>query len=111
MDELKRLAFEMKQALLRGRIDEFGAMLDASWQAKKQMAEGITDPRIDEIYEAARKAGALGGKITGAGGGGFMFFLAEPSKLFSLQSALKAQGAQLVDFSFVEEGVHAWTMG
>lgn len=111
MDDLKRLAFEMKQALLRGRIDDFGAMLDASWQAKKQMADGITDPRIDEIYDAARKGGALGGKITGAGGGGFMFFLSEAKRLFSLQSAIKTQGAQLVDFSFVDEGVHAWTMG
>ena len=110
MDTLKALAFDMKRALLLGRMGDFGEILNAGWEAKKKMADGITNPRIDEIYAQARKAGALGGKITGAGGGGFMFFMCEPGRLFSVQKALRSLDAQIVNFSFVEEGVKSWTL-
>src|SRR5438093_3501943 len=72
MDKSKEIAMEMKDALLGGDLDRFGDMLHAGWLQKQKMAPGITTPRIDELYEEARKAGAIGGKITGAGGGGHM---------------------------------------
>ena len=108
MDNLKRLAYEMKQALLLGRLEELGKLMNAAWAYKKQMAEGITNERIDTLYREACRAGALGGKISGAGGGGFMFFLCDPQRLFPVQDALKKHGAQVVNFSFVEEGVRSW---
>jgi D-glycero-alpha-D-manno-heptose-7-phosphate kinase len=110
MDRIKALAYEMKRALLLGDVPAFGGLLDEGWQAKKRMAEGITNPRIDDVYAAAREAGALGGKVSGAGGGGFMFFLADPSRRFAVQDALKREGAELVNFTFSGEGMRAWTV-
>lgn len=110
MDEIKAIAYEMKRALLRGHLQEFGALLDAAWQCKKRMAEGISNPHIDEVYQEAKKAGAIGGKVTGAGGGGFMFFYCDPYRRFAVQEALKKTGAQVVNLSFVEEGISAWTL-
>jgi len=110
MDRIKELAHETKRALLLGDIPAFGSLLDEGWQAKKRMAEGITNPRIDDVYRSARKAGALGGKVSGAGGGGFMFFVADPTKRFAVQESLLAEGAELVNFTFVDEGMRAWTV-
>jgi len=110
MDRLKELAYEMKDALLRGQLQEFGTLMHEAWQAKKGMADGITTDRIDALYDAVRGAGALGGKISGAGGGGFMFFLCEPTRRFAVQEALRAHDAELVTFSFVHEGVQAWSV-
>ncbi len=110
MDRLKGLAYEMKDALLMGELQTFGSLMHEAWQAKKAMAEGITTDRIDALYDAAREAGALGGKISGAGGGGFMFFLCEPTRRFAVQEALRAHDAELVTFSFVQEGAQAWSI-
>jgi D-glycero-alpha-D-manno-heptose-7-phosphate kinase len=110
MDRIKSLAHEMKRALLLGDIPAFGALLDEGWQAKKRMADGITNPRIDEVYVSAREAGALGGKVSGAGGGGFMFFVVDPQRRFAVQEALRHEGAELVNFTFVQEGMRAWTV-
>jgi D-glycero-alpha-D-manno-heptose-7-phosphate kinase len=110
MDRIKELAEDMRRALLLGRLREFGALLDEGWGEKKRMAEGITNERIDEVYAAAREAGALGGKISGAGGGGFMFFMCDPSRRFAVQDALKRLDAELVNFSFVQEGMRSWTV-
>src|SRR5439155_17822717 len=74
MHHLKDQAIQMKEALLRGNINAIGEILDYGFQQKKQMAEGISNQLIEEIYDAAKKAGSTGGKISGAGGGGFMFF-------------------------------------
>ena len=110
MDELKALAYEMKRVLLAGDLPALGLLLDRSWLAKKRMAEGITNARLDEVYAAAKDAGALGGKISGAGGGGFMFFLTDPARRFSVQKALQRSGAEVVNCSFVHEGVRTWSV-
>jgi D-glycero-alpha-D-manno-heptose-7-phosphate kinase len=110
MDKLKELAYEMKNALLLGRLREFGELLHVAWENKKRMAEGISNPRIDEVYHEARQAGALGGKISGAGGGGFMFFFCDPRRRFAVQEAVKRLGGQLVQLSFVKEGVQTWAV-
>jgi len=108
MDRLKELAIEMRKALLLGDMARLGELLDAAWSAKRRMAEGITNERLDALYATAREAGAYGGKVSGAGGGGFMFFLADPRKRFAVQEALAAAGAEPVLLNFVDEGVRAW---
>jgi D-glycero-alpha-D-manno-heptose-7-phosphate kinase len=108
MDRLKALAYEMKRALLLGDVRRFGELLHEGWQSKKLMAEGISNQRIDEVYEAARAAGALGGKVSGAGGGGYMFFVVEPQRRFAVQDALRQHGAEPVRFAFTQEGMRAW---
>jgi D-glycero-alpha-D-manno-heptose-7-phosphate kinase len=110
MDTLKDLTAQMKRALLLGNLREFGALLDSAWQSKRKMAEGIATEHIDTVYAEARKAGALGGKLSGAGGGGFMFFLCEPNCRFKVQDAVRKLGGQLIPFSFVEAGVQAWSL-
>ncbi len=72
MDLLKQNAIDMKKALLTGKLNEFGELMNFGWEQKKKMSDKISSPVIDEMYEEARKAGAIGGKISGAGGGGFM---------------------------------------
>ncbi len=109
MDRIKELAYEMRRALDAGDVAGFGELLDAGWQAKKRMADGISNPRIDAVYDVARRAGARGGKVSGAGGGGFMFFVTDPVKRFAVQDALREQGAELVNFTFVGEGMRVWT--
>jgi len=110
LDSLKALAYQSKDALLLGRLKLFGELLDYAWQQKKRLTSEISTPFIDEIYEAAKKAGALGGKITGAGGGGFMFFFCDPRKRFSVQEVLSKMGAEIAHFSFTERGACAWTL-
>jgi D-glycero-alpha-D-manno-heptose-7-phosphate kinase len=108
MDELKRLAVEMKRQLLTDNLTEFGALLHEAWLSKRRMASQISNPHIDEMYEAARKAGALGGKISGAGGGGYMFFYCPDESKYEVAEALEKMSAQAVDFGFDLEGVQTW---
>lgn len=110
MDMLKELAYRMKDALLLNDLGQFGVLLHEAWQAKKAMAEGITNPHIDALYDLAREHGAQGGKITGAGGGGFMFFFCDPFRRHELQEALREAGVTLVSLSFIEQGAQAWTV-
>ncbi|MFC1879253.1 GHMP kinase [Chloroflexota bacterium] len=108
MDELKRLATETKNALLQGRLEDFGALLHTAWLNKKKMATTISNPRIDELYHTARQAGALGGKISGAGGGGYMFLYCPYETQPIISERLDALGAQRVDFSFEKNGLQTW---
>ena len=110
MDRLKVLTQDMKRALLVGDLCEFGELLHLAWESKRQMAKGITNPHIDELYDAALKAGALGGKMNGAGGGGFMMFVCDPLRRYAVQEALRKAGGQLVNLTFVEPGVRTWTV-
>ena len=111
MDRLKALAYDMKNALLLGDVARLGTLLDDAWECKKRMADGISTESIDAIYSAARNAGALGGKIPGAGGGGFMFFICRPGTRFAVQDAVRAAGGRLTRFAFTHEGVRSWTVG
>lgn len=108
MRNLKQIAIEMKNALLRGRLNEFGDLLHQSWENKKRMSAKITNPEIDEIYELARKAGALGGKVTGAGGGGHFILYCPYNKKHKVAEKIKEKGGVISDFSFTPYGLRTW---
>jgi D-glycero-alpha-D-manno-heptose-7-phosphate kinase len=110
MSELKHLTIELKNALLRGKLNYFGSLLHDAWLNKKKMADQISTPLIDELYETAIKNGALGGKITGAGGGGYMFFYCPFGTKRQVAQALEKLGAQVVDFNFDFHGVQTWAV-
>ena len=104
------LAMEMKRLLLLGRLADFGALLHEAWEVKKQMSQQISSPFIDEIYSSARAAGALGGKISGAGGGGFMYFFTEFDRRHAVIEALTTHGAEVVHFGFSDAGMQQWIL-
>lgn len=108
MSDIKQQALDMKRVLLLGDARGFGSLLDAGWESKKQMAEQITNPMIDEMYAEAIKAGALGGKISGAGGGGFMIFYCETGRKHKVAERLEQLGGEVVDFKFEPCGVQHW---
>ncbi|MCX6278922.1 MAG: dehydrogenase [Bacteroidetes bacterium] len=110
MHKLKEQALMMKEALLRGELDKIGEILDFGWRFKKNLAEGVSNPFIDEIYEAAIKAGATGGKISGAGGGGFIFFYCPGNNRFKVMEALQKFGGQAKRYEFTAKGLSAWSM-
>lgn len=108
MDLLKQNAVDMKKALLTGKLREFGELMNLGWEQKKRMSDKITNPAIDEMYEEARKAGAIGGKITGAGGGGFMMIYCQFDKCNKVAKRLEQLGGQVIDFQFEEKGLQTW---
>lgn len=109
MDKLKEQAFRMKEVLLKGNLDEIGAILDFGWKFKKNLAEGITNPQIDEIYDVAKLNGAIGGKISGAGGGGFFFFYCPNNTRYKVIKALEQFGGRVRKYHFTNEGLTTWT--
>jgi D-glycero-alpha-D-manno-heptose-7-phosphate kinase len=109
MHGIKKLAISMKEAILKGDIDLMGELLNISWEHKKKMAEGITNPQIDKIYETAMKAGATGGKISGAGGGGFMFFYCPGITRYNVINALEQFGGHARRYEFTRAGLETWT--
>lgn len=111
LHRLKAVAFEMKQALLKGRIAEVGAILDESWLHKKRTAAAVTTPELDAVYESAKAAGAIGGKVSGAGGGGFMMFLVDPRKRHGVLRALEAHPGRVFASGLTTGGVMSWRIG
>jgi D-glycero-alpha-D-manno-heptose-7-phosphate kinase len=105
---LKALCIDMKNALLRGKLREFGELLHESWQQKKRIAAQITNPHIDTLYEEARNQGAIGGKLLGAGGGGYLLVLAPFDRKHIILERLEAAGGQPVDFNFDLHGAVTW---
>lgn len=101
---VKAMAFEVKDYLERGDLPAFGKLLDRAWQNKKRFAAGVTNPLIDECYALALENGALGGKITGAGGGGFLMIYCEPMFQATVTQALESKGLRRMDFRFETEG-------
>ena len=110
MHQLKHQAQLMKEALLLGRIHEIGEILDFGFRQKQQMAEGISNPFIDDIYERAKKAGATGGKISGAGGGGFMTFYCPAISKYKVMEVLAGLGGHCQPYAFTGHGMSSWTV-
>ncbi|MBC6996288.1 dehydrogenase [Neolewinella lacunae] len=107
--QLKAQAYEMKEALLKNEINNIGEILRFGWEQKRQIANGITNPFIDGIYETAVNAGASGGKISGAGGGGYMIFFCPGNCRFQVIDALREIGVHVQPYTFVNKGLYTWT--
>ena len=110
MHQLKQQAQMMKEALLKGRLNQVGEILDFGFQQKRRMAEGISNDQMQKIYTAARDAGATGGKISGAGGGGFMIFYCPGNTKYKVIQSLEAFGGTNRSYQFTEHGLKTWTV-
>jgi len=110
MHQLKQQAQMMKEALLKGRLPEIGEILDFGFQQKRKMARGISNELMEEIYETAKAAGATGGKISGAGGGGFMIFYCPGNAKYKVAKSLERFGGVHRTYQFVEHGLTTWTV-
>lgn len=108
LDRTKKLAGEIKNALLVGKIDDVGVLLQEGWLAKKSFSNKVTDPHIDELYEAAMGSGALGGKLLGAGGGGYLLFLCQFDRRHLVAEELERRGGKVTHFSFDLHGLQTW---
>lgn len=104
LHKIKDIGLYTRKILERNKIDDFGDLLHEHWMIKRGISNKISDDYIDEVYEVARKNGALGGKVIGAGGGGFLLFY-NPQKKTSFISAMKKMGLVPTWFSFEREGV------
>lgn len=110
MHQLKEQARMMKEALLKGRLNEFGEILDFGFQQKRKMAANISNNAIEEIYTSAKNAGATGGKISGAGGGGFMIFYCPKNTRHKVIETLKQFGGEVKNYTFTKHGLTTWTI-
>ena len=108
MRELHKLVYEMRDALLQGRLMDFAKMLDFAWISKLKMNPHVTDDHINEMYEVARKNGVIGGKLCGAGGGGYLMLFCEIGKKRVVQEKLEKMGGQFTDFAFEHQGLQTW---
>jgi D-glycero-alpha-D-manno-heptose-7-phosphate kinase len=109
-DETKAFVDEATRLLRELRIADFGRLLHEAWEVKKAFSPYIAPPVVDDVYDMARKHGAWGGKITGAGGGGFMVFACPFDRRLDLERALSQAGVIVRPFSFVNHGVQSWSV-
>jgi D-glycero-alpha-D-manno-heptose-7-phosphate kinase len=103
LDRIKAIGFEVREAILQGDIRRFGELMDVHWQTKKQLSSKISTSDVDRWYSMARTNGALGGKLMGAGGGGFLVFYADSGKR-ELREAMKLEGLREIRFHIDREG-------
>lgn len=108
MHRIKQSAVDMKLAVLKGDMKAFAKILGQGWEDKKKMAGSITNPVIEEAFAVATQAGALAGKVSGAGGGGFIMFFVDPAKKHTVTKALNQLGGFTKHFSFTDGGAHGW---
>jgi D-glycero-alpha-D-manno-heptose-7-phosphate kinase len=106
---LKSIAFEMKNALLNEDLKTFGKLLSENWENQKALHSSVTNPQIDEIFEAVMANGALGGKACGAGGGGCLLFYAQPDCEHLLRKKLEEINVDVINFNFEFSGFQTWT--
>ena len=103
LQDIKEIGMEICSTIIAGNLRRFGELMDVHWQLKKRLSEGITNPQIDSWYELAKRNGAIGGKISGAGGGGFLMFYCEDGKQ-RLREAMRQAGLRELNFRFDFEG-------
>lgn len=115
LDAIKMMAVDGSKALVAGDIEKVGSLLDQSWELKKKSNKGVSTPEIDKAYEQAKKLGAYGGKVCGAGGGGFMYFVTDPTKKAEFVASLIKENKSLehwdfeVDYTGVNtREIHRW---
>lgn len=110
MHQLKEQSRMMKEALLKGRLHEIGEILDFGFEQKRKMAHNISNSNIEVLYQAAKQAGATGGKISGAGGGGFMIFYCPGNTRYKVIDTLNSFGGDVRDYLFTDYGLTTWTI-
>lgn len=108
MHQLKEQSVMMKEALLKGNVDMIGEILDFGFEQKKKMASSISNHYLEEIYKTAKQNGASGGKISGAGGGGFMIFYCPGNTKYNVAHALKGMGGNIHSYTFTNHGAISW---
>ena len=108
MHKIKQSAINTKLALLKGDINAFADILREAWENKKRMAKHITNPMIQQAMDVAIQAGAKAGKVSGAGGGGFIMFVVEPTRKKEVEQALSKLDGFVMPFSFTDGGAHGW---
>ncbi|HYH01608.1 MAG TPA: GHMP kinase [Bacillota bacterium] len=108
LDQLKAITIAMKNALLQGKLNLFGELLHESWIQKKQLAGAITNEKIDTLYHLAINKGALGGKILGAGGGGYLLLYCPYNRKHLIANELEKLGGQITPFNFENQGLATW---
>ncbi len=110
MHQTKKMAVLMKEAILKGNLDQIGRIMMEAWEYKKKMAGGISNKELDELYNIAIGAGATGGKISGAGGGGYMFFYCPGNTRHNVIEELKKTGGMIQPFQFTKAGLNSWSI-
>lgn len=110
MHQLKEQARMMKEAMLKGKLNQIGEILDFGFQQKRLMAANISNSNIEKIYDAAKKSGATGGKISGAGGGGFMIFYCPDNTRHQVIKTLNTFGGEVKKYSFTKYGLTTWAI-
>jgi D-glycero-alpha-D-manno-heptose-7-phosphate kinase len=108
LHRLKAETVEMKKALLLGQVDAVGELLHEAWENKKHLDESISNSHVDQLYRLARREGAIGGKMPGAGGGGYFLFLTRFDRKHRVAAALEKRGGQVVPFQFERRGLTTW---
>lgn len=108
LEELKHITIAMKDSLQARNLDDLGRLLHEAWQNKKKMASHITNSSIDTLYDAALKTGAIGGKLLGAGGGGYLLLYCAFDRKHAVAAELERLGGQLVEFTFERHGLQTW---
>jgi D-glycero-alpha-D-manno-heptose-7-phosphate kinase len=108
LEAQKALAVALKNALLRRQLRDFGGLLHEAWETKKRLDQGISSPAIDEMYDEARRAGAVGGKLLGAGGGGYLLLYCRFDRKHRVAETLERLGGQVVEFGFESRGLQTW---
>jgi len=108
MHQIKKQAYEIKEAILKQNLDEIGHILHKGWTFKREMADGITTPLFENLYNTALQAGSSGGKISGAGGGGYVFFYCPGNTRFTVARALETLGGKVQPYTFTKKGLETW---
>ncbi len=108
MHSMKKQTYFFKEALIRGDLNDLIKSINLSWENKKKSSTKISNSRIDLIYKSAMEEGALAGKVSGAGGGGFMWFIVPPEKKLDVSRALESFGGEVANCHFINKGCEAW---
>lgn len=111
LQQLKQEAVLMKESVLKGDFPGFARSMEMSWHSKKQTATLISNSHIDEIYTLAKNAGARAGKVSGAGGGGYMMFIVDPARRMDVVRALRSVGPDVFNCQFTKHGTQGWRVG
>lgn len=111
LHEIKKLTFDLNNELVHGRVEEFGELLGHEWNLKKKLDPAISNQEVDKLYQTALANGAIGGKLLGAGGGGYLLLFAEDGSHKRLSSAMIKAGSRVENVRFEDVGLETWKVG